>query len=87
MYVMEEFEEEVFESVHGDYKTIIVCKFHKKGYLISHSIVTKSIIDEVMFSLKEGLAKAIADEDWKMAVHFQELINAKRTAEEEKPTL
>lgn len=82
-----ELEEEVFEVVKGDYKTTIVCKFNKKGYLVSHSAQTRMVVDDVMKNLKEKLTNALQEENYEEAARIQKMINEKRMGDEKKPTL
>lgn len=84
---LDNLEEEVFEVVKGDYKTIIVCKFNKKGYLVSHSAITRLVTDDTMSKLKEQLTDALSKENYEEAARIQKLINSKREGDEQKPTL
>lgn len=75
-------EEETFETVKGNYKTIIVCKFNHKGYLVSHSVVTTLVIDEIHSMLKDALVEAFENKDYDEMARIQDLINRKRDGEQ-----
>ena len=78
-------EEETFETVKGNYKTIIVCKFNHKGYLVSHSVVTTLVIDEIHSMLKDALIEAMDSKNHSEVARIQDLINRKREGEQIKP--
>jgi hypothetical protein len=90
---MEEYqrlEEEVFEFLRGDFKTTIVCKFNRQGYLVSHSVESINISQDLalMEELREELYIALDEERYEDAKRLQEDINKLREITEvRKPTL
>lgn len=68
----EDLEEEKFEVVKGDYKTLITCKFNKKGFMVSHSFSSEYIKSEVLKEdLQAQLKKALEEEDYKKAAEIK----------------
>lgn len=86
----DELEEEICEYIKGDFKTIVVCKFNKEGYLVSHTTECVDISDAVarLNNARESLMKALDDGDLLEVKAQQEIINKLRTVNEiRKPTI
>ena len=85
------FEIEVFESLRGDYKTTVTCKFNSNGYLVSHQVDCVNISEdtEIMAEMKDKLLDAIYNDDFEEASKYQDKINRLRELTElkGKPTL
>lgn len=71
----EELETETCEFVKGDYKTVITCKFNKKGYLVSTSAISAYIGRDKKEELEELLKKALEKEDYIMAAQIKAKID------------
>jgi hypothetical protein len=83
-------EEEMYESIRGDYKTTIICKFNKEGYLVSHTAQCVDISEDkaIMTAMREELFNALEEERYEDARAYQEKINQLRHLTElRKPTL
>lgn len=76
-----EIETETCEFVKGDFKTIITCKFNKKGYLIGTSAVSTYIGKGD--DLEEILKKALEREDYELAAAVKRRIDAGTNNREE----
>jgi hypothetical protein len=85
----EEFETEICEFIKGDYKTLIICKFNKAGYMVSHSVEVQNMAETntIMSNLREELFQALDDERYEDAKVIHEKINQLRFITEIKPTL
>lgn len=73
----EKFEEETFEIQKGDYKTLVTCKFNKKGYLVSvgsECKPTSQSKEEKITKLEALMNKAVEDKDFRAAAIFQSQI-------------
>lgn len=73
-----EFEEETFECIKGDVKTIITCKFNKFGHPLRVSTKTEIIPvpkEEKLSKLKAKLQEAIDKKDWVKAGEIQKEID------------
>lgn len=75
----EQLEEEKFEVVKGDYKTLITCKFNKKGYLVSciseSELVEKPTTTE---DLNKLLAEAVEKQDFVQAAKIKKQIDNRK---------
>lgn len=97
-YLLERFddekdlEEEKFEVVKGNYKTTILCKFNKKGYMVSHSVVSEYVPsqeEEQLNLLKNEMREALKLEDYKRAAKLKPQIEKieQQIENKGKPTL
>lgn len=78
----ENLEEEQFEVIKGNYKTIISYKFNKEGYPVMRSHEVVKILNEQQEKLKElenQLNKAVFEQDYKKAAEIQEKIKEHKT--------
>lgn len=74
-----EHETQEFETVKGEYKTVIKVIFDKTGYPIYMSSDTHKIVDEKQLAkrkLKAQLAEAIRDENYEQAAKIRDDIRA-----------
>lgn len=87
----DDLEVEVCEFIKGDYKTTVICKFNKRGYMVSHAAYTECIGENnaIMDNLRSELLDALEKEDYELMVFIQEKINKIRQIDElrGKPTL
>lgn len=86
----DEFEIEICEFLKGDFKTTIICKFNKLGYLVSHTANVEDIAETkvIMNNLREELDIALNEERYEDARTIQHRINSlRRLTEIGKPTL
>ena len=81
---LEELEIEVCEFIKGDFKTVIVCKFNKLGYMISHVVYHENLSDtqSIMTDMKNQLFSALEEERYEDAKNIQEQINKFRYMQE-----
>lgn len=71
----EELETETCEFVKGDYKTVLTCKFNKKGYLVSTSAVSAYIGKGESEDLEAKLKEALEKEDYITAAQIKARID------------
>lgn len=82
----EDLETEVCEFIKGDFKTTIVCKFNKLGYMVSHitHIENMAEANTIMKNLRDELFRALDEERYEDAKEYQDHINKLRHSVENK---
>jgi len=86
----EKLDEEICEYLKGDFKTTIICKFNKQGYLVSHTAESIDISEPraIMEQTRTELFKALDEDRFEDAKICQDKINQLRQILElRKPTL
>lgn len=81
----EDLEEEKFEVNKGDYRTTIICKFNKQGFMVSHSYLSEYVPshnENELNELKTKLTSLVEAQDFEKAAEVQKQIRKLEIEEE-----
>ncbi len=82
LFPKESLEEEMFEVIKGNFKTNIICKFTKNGYLVSTSSTCTPLPNSKqakISKLEELITEAVSNKDFAVAEKFQNQIDKIKT--------
>jgi len=72
----QELQTETCEFVKGDFKTTIICKFNKQGFMVGHSVISTHVGPGE--DLQGMLEKALEKEDYILAAGIKRRIDASK---------